>query len=98
MAVTAEDITKLYQEYLGREPLQSGIDAWLATGQSLVEIATGISQSPEAHVYRTYQQTLGREPEMEERVAWVEEINTTGSIQQAVDNIAASPEATAYQS
>ena len=97
MAVTAEDITKFYQEYLGREPLQSGIDAWLATGQSLVEIATGISQSPEAHVYRTYQQTLGREPEMEERVAWVEEINTTGSIQQAVDNIAASPEATAYQ-
>ena len=100
MAVTAEDIKSLYQHYLGREPLQSGIDAWLAaadSGQSLVQIATGISQSPEATVYRTYQQTLGREPEMEERQAWVEEINTTGSVQQAVDAIATSPEANAYQ-
>jgi hypothetical protein len=97
MAVTAEDITKLYQEYLGREPLQSGIDAWLATGQSLVEIAAGISQSPEANVYRTYQQTLGREPEIEERQAWVEQINETGSIQQAVDSIATSPEAMDYE-
>lgn len=93
MAVTADDIKKLYQEYLGREPLQSGIDAWLATGQSLVKVAAGISQSPEAAVYRAYQQTLGREPEMEERQAWVEEINTTGSIRQAVDAIATSPEA-----
>ena len=100
MAVTAEDIKVFYQEYLGREPLQSGIDAWLAaadSGQSLVQIATGISQSPEAAVYRTYQQTLGRDPEMEERQAWVEEINTTGSVQQAVDAIATSPEANAYQ-
>jgi hypothetical protein len=100
MAVTAEDIKSLYQHYLGREPLQSGIDGWLAaaaSGQSLVQIATGISQSPEAAVYRTYQQTLGREPEMEERQAWVEEINTTGSVQQAVDAIATSPEANAYQ-
>ena len=97
MAVTAEDITKFYQEYLGREPLQSGIDAWLATGQSLVQIAAGISQSPEANVYRTYQQTLGREPEMEERQAWVEQINETGSIQQAVDSIATSPEAMDYE-
>ena len=100
MAVTAEDIKAFYRHYLGREPLQSGIDAWLAaadSGQSLVQIAMGISQSPEAAVYRTYQQTLGREPEMEERQAWVEEINTTGSIQQAVTDIATSPEANAYQ-
>jgi hypothetical protein len=100
VAVTAEDIKQFYQHYLGREPLQSGIDGWLAaaaSGQSLVQIATGISQSPEAAVYRTYQQTLGREPEMEERQAWVEEINTTGSVQQAVTDIATSPEANAYQ-
>jgi len=97
MAVTAEDIRAFYLEYLGREPLQSGIDAWLATGQSLVQIAAGISQSPEAAVYRAYQQTLGREPEMEEREAWVEKINTTGSIQQAVTDIATSPEAVDYE-
>ncbi len=96
MAVTADDIKQFYRAYLGREPLQSGIDGWLAaaaSGQSLVQIATGISQSPEAAVYRAYQQTLGREPEMEERQAWVEEINTTGSVQRAVTNIATSQEA-----
>ena len=68
MAVTADDIKAFYRHYLGREPLQSGIDGWLAaadSGQTLVQIAAGISQSPEAAVYRTYQQTLGREPEME---------------------------------
>ena len=97
MAVTAEDIKKLYREYLGREPLQSGIDAWQATGQPLSQIATGISQSPEAAVYRTYQQTLGRDPEMEERVAWVNQINATGSVQQAVDAIATSQEAQTRQ-
>ena len=96
MAVTADDIKAFYRHYLGREPLQSGIDGWLAaadSGQTLVQIAAGISQSPEAAVYRTYQQTLGREPEMEERAAWVNQINATGSIQQAVDSIATSEEA-----
>ena len=96
MAVTADDIKAFYRHYLGREPLQSGIDGWLAaadSGQTLVQIAAGISQSPEAAVYRTYQQTLGREPEMEERAAWVNQINDTGSIQQAVDSIATSEEA-----
>ena len=94
---SATEISTLYNKYLGRDPLQSGIDAWIATGQSIEQIEQGIANSPEAAVYETYQATLGREPEMEERQAWVEEINTTGSIQQAVDNITASPEAAAYQ-
>jgi len=96
MATPAE-ISNLYNQYLGRDPLQSGIDAWLSTGQSIDQIEWGIANSPEAAVYETYQETLGREPEMEERQLWVTEINNTGSIQQAVDSIATSQEANAYQ-
>jgi hypothetical protein len=94
---TPAEISNLYNQYLGRDPLQSGVDAWLSTGQSIDQIEQGIANSPEAAVYETYQETLGREPEMEERKAWVTEINNTGSIQQAVDSIATSPEAQSFE-
>ena len=64
---TAAEISALYKKYLGRDPLQSGIDAWLATGQSIEQIEQGIANSPEAAVYETFNETIGRNPTMEER-------------------------------
>ena len=51
---TANEIIKLYNTYLGRDPLQGGIDAWLATGQSIEQIEQGIANSPEAAVFQTF--------------------------------------------
>jgi len=68
---TAAEISALYNKYLGRDPLQSGIDAWIATGQNIEQIEQGIANSPEAAVYETYQATVGRKPTMEEREFYV---------------------------
>jgi hypothetical protein len=64
---TAAEISTLYNKYLGRDPLQSGIDAWLATGQNIEQIEQGIANSPEAAVRETFSETIGRDPTMEER-------------------------------
>ena len=64
MATPAE-ISALYNQYLGRDPLQSGVDAWLATGQSIEQIKQGIANSPEAAVFQTFNATIGRDPQME---------------------------------
>ena len=61
------EIIKLYNKYLGRDPLQGGLDAWLATGQSIEQIEQGIANSPEAAVFQTFNETVGRDPTMEER-------------------------------
>ena len=60
-------IIQLYNKYLGRDPLQGGLDGWLATGQSIERIEQGIANSPEAAVFQTFNETIGRDPTMEER-------------------------------
>ena len=57
-----EDVVKLYQQYLGRNPLQKGLDYWRSTGsyadrpiESLDKIAYNISISPEAQEYAASQ-------------------------------------------
>mgnify|MGYP003343765341 CR=1 FL=1 len=74
LTVTSEDlvdkgnqIIQLYNQYLGRDPLQGGLDGWLATGQSIEQIEQGIANSPEAGVFQTFNETVGRDPTMEER-------------------------------
>lgn len=61
-----EDITRLYQKYLGRNPLQKGLDYWRSTGEyadrgvaSLEDIAYNISISPEAQEYAASQEQTG---------------------------------------
>ena len=68
---TANEIIKLYNTYLGRDPLQGGLDGWLATGQSIEQIEQGIANSPEAAVFQTFNETVGRDPTMEERDFYV---------------------------
>ena len=68
---TGNEIIKLYNKYLGRDPLQGGLDAWLATGQSIEQIEQGIANSPEAAVFQTFNETIGRDPTMEERDFYV---------------------------
>ncbi len=74
LTVTSEDlvdkgnqIIQLYNQYLGRDPLQGGLDGWLATNQSIEQIEQGIANSPEAGVFQTFNETVGRDPTMEER-------------------------------
>lgn len=64
---TAAEISALYNKYLGRDPLQSGIDAWLATGQSIEQIEQGIANSPEASVVTKFTEGAGRLPSDQER-------------------------------
>ena len=61
------EIIKLYNKYLGRDPLQGGLDGWLATNQSIEQIEQGIANSQEAAVFQTFNETVGRDPTMEER-------------------------------
>ena len=63
----ANEIIKLYNKYLGRDPLQSGIDGWLATNQSIEQIEQGIANSKEAAVFEIYNDTMGRDPTAGER-------------------------------
>ena len=63
----ANEIIKLYNQYLGRDPLQGGIDGWLATNQSIEQIEQGIANSQEAAVFQTFNSTIGRDPTMDER-------------------------------
>lgn len=60
-------IIQLYNKYLGRDPLQSGLDGWLATGQSIEEIEQGIANSPEASVVAKFSEGAGRLPDERER-------------------------------
>jgi hypothetical protein len=60
-------IIQLYNQYLGRDPLQGGLDSWLATGQSIEQIEQGIANSPEAGVFQAFNETVGRDPTIEER-------------------------------
>lgn len=60
--VSIEDITQLYQKYLGRNPLQKGLDYWRSTGEyadraiaSLEDIEYNISISKEAQEYAANQ-------------------------------------------
>ena len=64
---TANQIIQLYNKYLGRDPLQDGLDAWINTNQNIEQIEQGIANSPEASVFETFNETIGRDPTMEER-------------------------------
>ena len=91
----ANEIIKLYNQYLGRDPLQGGIDGWLATNQSIEQIEQGIANSQEAAVFETFNETMGRDPTMEERDFFVN-VNPA-----PIENIEAvlsnSPEAQQFQ-
>ncbi len=89
------EIIKLYNQYLGRDPLQGGLDGWLATGQSIEQIEQGIASSQEAAVFETFNETMGRDPTMGERDYFVN-VNPA-----PIENIEAvlsnSPEAQQFQ-
>ena len=92
---TAAQISTLYNKYLGRDPLQSGIDAWLATGQSIEQIEQGIANSPEAGVFQAFNETVGRDPTMEERDYFV---NVNPAPIEAVEEVLSNlPEAKEFQ-
>ena len=49
-----EQVTAMYNKYLGRQPEKEGLDFWVGkieSGHSVEEIDTAISQSPEALAY-----------------------------------------------
>ena len=50
---TAEQITSIYGEYLGRNPTQTDINYWLQTGDSIEKIESDISASTEAQLLET---------------------------------------------
>ena len=92
---TAAEISALYNKYLGRDPLQSGVDAWLATNQSIDQIEQGIANSPEAAVFQAFNSTMGRDPTMEEREYFV---NTNPASIGVIETVLAkTPEAKALQ-
>ena len=63
----ANQIIRLYNQYLRRDPLQSGLDDWLATGQSIEEIEQGIANSAEASFVSKFIEGTGRVPDADER-------------------------------
>lgn len=69
MATRAE-VTKLYQDILGREPDAAGLDYWVNSGQSLDSIRNSFSQAPEAQVIKLYKEQLGRAPDAEGLAFW----------------------------
>jgi hypothetical protein len=94
MATEAE-ISALYNKYLGRDPLQSGVDAWLATNQSIDQIEQGIANSPEAAVFQAFNSTMGRDPTMDEREYFV---NTNPASIEVIETVLSkTPEAKALQ-
>jgi hypothetical protein len=70
-------VTGLYQDLLGRNPDQVGLNAWLTAlhnGQSPADIAYGFAASPEREGQRItadYQTYLSRAPEADVVSAWV---------------------------
>ena len=92
---TAAEISALYNKYLGRDPLQSGVDAWLATNQSINQIEQGIANSPEAAVFQAFNNTMGRDPTMDEREYFV---NTNPASIDVIETVlSTTPEAKALQ-
>jgi hypothetical protein len=72
-------VTGLYQDLLGRNPDQAGLNAWLNAlhgGQSPADIAYGFAASAEREGQRItadYQKYLGRAPESNVVPAWVDQ-------------------------
>ena len=72
---TAQQITSLYQDYLGRTPSSDEIKSWQDTGASFKDISTGIRLSAESGTFATgpqnfnqlidvlYREQLGRAPD-----------------------------------
>ena len=48
---TAEQVNALYQQYLGRDAEQAGLDYWMNSGGTLADLEYNISMSPEAQEY-----------------------------------------------
>lgn len=97
----ADYLTGLYNQYLGRNPEQGGLDYWrsqLAT-QDPTAIAQGIKNSPEAQVRQDYLDFLGREPESAGLNAWTSAISSGQMTPEQVKNaVMTSEEAKARQS
>jgi hypothetical protein len=80
-------VTQIYQEQLGREPDEGGLEYWsnaLANGADLQQVLQGINQSVEGQNYDTqyitslYRQILGRNPEQEGFQYWLSEAQIKG--------------------
>lgn len=59
---TAEQVNALYQQYLGRDAEQAGLDYWMNSGGTLADLEYNISISPEAKEYATNQQDTSSTP------------------------------------
>ena len=49
---TAAQVNALYQQYLGRDAEQAGLDYWMNSGGTLADLEYNISMSPEAQEYK----------------------------------------------
>lgn len=58
---TAEQVNALYQQYLGRDAEQAGLDYWMNSGGTLTDLEYNISMSPEAQEYSDGQQDTASE-------------------------------------
>jgi hypothetical protein len=95
------DVVDVYRQMLKREPAAFEVDYWadLIVSGSIDEelLAVRLSQSTEALILGAYQQNLYRDPNLEERRYWCDAVEIHGlPIDQALANIANSPEAQQY--
>ena len=66
-------IIQLYNKYLGRDPLQGGLDYWIGTGETIEQIESNIAISKEAQVVTAFKEGAGRLPDNDERQFLVNE-------------------------
>ena len=59
---TAAQVNALYQQYLGRDAEQAGLDYWMNSGGTLADLEYNISISDEAQKYATNQQDTSSTP------------------------------------
>lgn len=109
---TEDDIYNLYQQLLGRNPLEGGLNYWLQdaqNGATLADLEYNIRNSPEfmgettadvgyrtQDVYDLYNQYLGRDPGQDGLRYWLDAAYG-GTREQLEYNIANSPEYLATQ-
>jgi len=91
-AVSATQVSKFYEDHLGRTPSQSEVSYWTSTGGSATQIANEIRSSTEARNRgsKFYEDYLGRTPSQSEVSYWT---STGGSTTQLANEIRSSTEA-----
>ncbi|MEO0862496.1 MAG: DUF4214 domain-containing protein [Pseudomonadota bacterium] len=104
--VWADDIFRLFNATLGRDPNEAGFESWSAafgTGRSFEEAVTGFVNSTEFQntygvttdaqfVDLLYQNVLGRLPSAAERAVWTDRMDDGLSREKVVVGFAQSPE------